>query len=393
MKITYIISNIATQSEGNGGHYYSLLVTAASVKRLHEVKIINIGTSESLALQSSDLEILNIIDRKLRNIKLIRYLCLAIKNDPPNVIHAFDYHAYFYARLISILYRIPVILTKCGGKDPRFYYPFCRNLINYSVENDSYFKSKRKYKKANLYLIPNRISPFKDDDIRIKKIKDKYNLENYDYIFLRIARIGPAYKKSIIQLGNLITEYKKSNINICLLIIGTLEDANTLEEIKNNISSDLFIENDPYFTKNSKEIISVADVVLGTGRSFMEAAIKHKIMLAPLKNHTFPALVTLNNFDELFKTNFSERGYIVNFNDQENIHNLYTLLTNKREKEIFIEKSSKLYEENFNIEKKLPLYDMIYSQIKFQRSLNFIDSFLNYLFILKVYLQQKRNTK
>ena len=389
MKITYIISTIASQNNGNGGHYYSLLSTATAIKQIHEVKVINIGTQKSFALQNSNLDIINITDSKLSNYKLLKDLYKTIKNEQTDVLHAFDSLGYFYARIISVVLNIPLILTKCGGSNPKYYYPFCKNFINYSIENVEFFKAKNKFKTANHYLIPNRISSFDNDETRIKKLKDKYNLESYDHVFLRIARIGYAYKNSIFQLLNLVQECNKGNTKSCILLIGTVEDKSVLEEIKKYETATLFIENDPYFTRNSKELIEIADVVLGTGRSFMEAASKHKIMLAPIIDQKLPVLVNPENFKELFKTNFSERGRLSNFNDEKNLNDLIDLLSSKSQRVAFIDETSNLYDYNFNIEEKLSVYDSIYKELRFNRSINFIDSFLNYLFVLKKFFQSE----
>jgi hypothetical protein len=389
MKIIYIISTIASQNNGNGGHYYSLLSTATAIKQIHEVKVINIGTQKSFALLNSNLDIINITDSKLSNYKLLKDLYKTIKNDQADVIHAFDSLGYFYARIINIALKLPLILTKCGGSNPKYYYPYCKNFINYSIENVEFFKAKNKFKTANHYLIPNRTSPFENDETRIKKLKDKYNLENYDSVFLRIARIGYAYKNSILQLLNLVHECTKYNIKCCVLLIGTVEDNSILEEIKKYNTETLFIENDTYFTRNSKELIEIADVVLGTGRSFMEAALKQKIMLAPIIDQKFPILVKPENFNELFKTNFSERGRFSNFNDQKNLSDLIDLLSNKSKRDAFINETNNLYDYNFNIQEKLSVYDSIYKELKFNRSINFIDSFQNYLFVLKKFFQSK----
>ena len=393
MKITYIISNINSQSKGNGGHYYSLLSTISMLKNVHEIKIINIGTQNSIAFRNEGKKIINIIDNKLNNFKLLVRLYKHIKTDQPHVLHAFDEFAYFYVRIISVLLKIPVILTKCGGVNPKYFYPFCKNFIIYSRENLNYFKAQRRYVNSIIYLIPNRILPFENDIVRISELQEKFPLRNYRFIFLRIGRIGPAYKKSTIELINVVEECNKSNLKSCLLLIGIIEDFAILKEIQSYQKKNVFIETDNYYTQNAKELIDIADIVLGTGRSLMEAALKDKIILAPVNNGSNIVLVDDNNFEELFKTNFSERGLLKNFDPQLEINKLINIIEFPDIREKVIKGNRLLFNENFNLEYALNTYNELYNSIKFKYSFKVLDTLLNYIFLIIFFRANKSIAK
>lgn len=393
MNITFVVSNINTHSKGNGGHYYSMLSTAEALSKNHKVQIINIGTDESLALRNTNFEIINIISEKLNDFILIYHLNKYVKRHPTDVIHAFDQLGYFYARIVSVLRRIPLVLTKCGGVNPR-YFPYSQDLINFSQENMQFFQSLRKFRKTKISLIPNRINPFPSDLQRIEALEQKHDLAQYDYVFLRIGRIGSYYQSSLLQLVKTVSLTNQRGVNACALLIGAVENQDVLQLIKEEgLQANLKIESDQKFTRNAKELIDVADVVQGVGRSFQEAALKNKLMLAPLKNSPLPVLVNEKNFMHLLKTNFSERGEIPGQETSHLIDNLLDILYSKQETENYLQKVIPLFQDSFNIETKVTAYEEIYKNKKFQLNNNFVDSVLNYLFVRRKFHQRRNSNK
>jgi hypothetical protein len=186
--------------------------------------------------------------------------------------------------------------------------------------------------KRNLFLIPNRINDFDYDSERIENLKKR--LPSKYLVLMRISRINNFYKTSILQTFNLYQALRESNIKIVLLLIGDAENGNVSRELNNTFqsskwSNDIIIINEPFFTHNAKQLLGLADLVVGTGRGFMEAAIKGKMMFVPRKNGQLPALVDKSSFDNVFATNFSERS-IVNKTDNEILSETLNILTNEQ---------------------------------------------------------------
>jgi len=389
MKITYIISNINSQSKGNGGHYYSLLSTVSAIGKIHEIRIVNIGSNESMAFKNSGIEIVNIIDKELNNFKLLKQLFVFLKTDKPDLLHVFDEFAFFYVRVINVLLKKPIVLTKCGGGNPKYFYPLCKNLIVYSKENLIFFKTVKKYRNSNILHIPNRVSEFESDGKRILELREKFHLVNYKFVFLRIARIGKAYRKSIIELIKIVNQLNDKNISTCLLLIGTIEDISVFEEIKSYPLNNIFVENDKYYTQNSKELIEIADVVLGTGRSFMEASLKNRIMLAPINYGANIVLVDGNNFEELFETNFSERGQVNSFDQISENVKIIDVLINSEIKEKILNDNKIIFNTNFNIEYAINEYSNLYNIVMYKPSFQIFDTFFNYFFLNLMFRRNK----
>lgn len=386
MKILYIISTVNSKKKGIGGHYYSLLTTANTLSKIHDVHIIHIGPFNSIALSDTQLNLDEIISKKYNTLYIFRKLNELIKKIKPDILHSFDIPSHFFSRIISFKYKIPNILTKCGGENPKVYFPFAGNLILFSKENETYFVNSNKFRNTKIHLIPNRVSKIKVDDKRINELKEIVDFKKYDYIILRITRIGFYYNNVNNQLVKFFKELRKKDINCCLLFIGTVENIE-VKDLLLKETEHLYVISEPSFTTNAKALIDVADIVHGTGRSFMEASSYSKIMLVPTANLKYPVLFNKENHIDILNHNISGR-YIEKYNnDEQSISEIIDLLKNKNYQKEIKEFTKNAYNQYFNIETVIEKYDEIYSNLKYNKSMKFIDFMLNYLFIKKIWLR------
>ena len=102
MNIVFLISSINT--EGNGGHYYSLIETVKNLQNEHNCEVINIGTQKSKALINQDYFNVTFFDSSnfsfFNVYRQVNLYCLHKKID---VIHSFDSLAFLWARLLKNL--------------------------------------------------------------------------------------------------------------------------------------------------------------------------------------------------------------------------------------------------------------------------------------------------
>lgn len=381
MNIVFLISSINT--EGNGGHYYSLIETVKNLQNEHNCEVINIGTQKSKALINQDFFNVTFFDSSnFSFFKVYRQVNLYCLHKKIDIIHSFDSLAFLWARLLSNKIKCKLVLTKCGGAN-LFYYPFCSNTICYSLENYNFFKKLEKYNKTELYLIPNRISEFADDEIRIKKLNNLIKNEHQNlFKFLRILRISSYYEKSLMQLIDLVQKLNSLKVRCVLIIIGTIDNQRIVDNVKRMKLDYIYLINEDFFTINAKEVIKYADAVLGTGRSFMESASKSKILLSPITQGQFPMLVSKNNFERAFEYNFSERISIFNYNDLENFNEIDSMLSDDHT-QINLKKLSKsIFDSHFNSRALLEKHNVVYNKEIFKTN-RFLDLVLNYLFVLK----------
>lgn len=367
MKILYMISTVGPNS-GNGGHYYSLRTTAEWINKRMDCIIVVIGNKESPVINDSKIKVYNIISERIGLIKVIKELMHIVQIEHPDVIHVFDEDSFFFGNLLSIIYKKGYIYTKCGGGNPRIAFPRVDNLILYSQENLSFFKSSRRFKKANIYYIPNRIGDVVQDISKINKIRLILN-EN-SKIFLIISRLNWNKKNAIFQTINLINRLNKEGMKSELIIIGTIQDINVYEELKLNLNQNIHLFTDDEYTVNASELIDIADFVVGSGRSFMEAATRKKIMLCPSKNLKYPILITRDNFQDAFIKNFSDRLTINDLDEDENFKKIVLTLTDSKYAKSLTEFIYEISNEYFEICSQVDRYCEIYLNLKWTPCFN-----------------------
>lgn len=302
MKIMY---TIFADAHGRGGHYHSLYETAKKVESHTDICVASIGQAPSPVLKNLGDSYTHYSASSL--LAAVKILLKVVKKEKPDVIHSFDAKSYFFGRIASFFTKTPILLTKCGGANPTYFYPYCENIVLYSVENFKFFKQSKKFNKTNFYLIPNRVSINKNEQdlLRIDKIKS-YLPDDYTSI-LRIARISSAYERSIQQAINLTLKLLDKGHKVKLIVIGVVQDEIIYNKLLKFQSENIIFLTSDEFTVNASEIIDFADIVLGTGRSFMEAALLGKKMLVPCENLNLPILVDKLNIDYFFSMNFSPR--------------------------------------------------------------------------------------
>lgn len=380
MKILY---TIFTTSHGNGGHFYSLVTTAKAMTAKADVTIINFGLKKSPVIESSGIKSYNILLNSNGIVRAYKKFKKIVKEEDPNVLHSFCTLSYFFVRTHAMFKPIKTILTKCGGPNPKRYFPVAKNLILYSKENFDYFKSKKKFRSSKLYLIPNRVLEQKSDNKRIDELKDYLQLKENQKIFLRIGRIARHYESSIIQAINLVNELNQKESNYLLILIGSVQGQTLFDELRKIDNNALRIVSETRFTSNASELIGIADFVIGTGRSLMEAAAKGKVLLTPNKNSKYPVLINEKNFKPLFDNNFSPRGF-VSVDDSFHEKMLQDLQSiNKRYNEF----SRELFLKYFDINSKKNYYLDLYTLTEVHKEKLSFDFLFHYLF-LKNYLRK-----
>lgn len=304
MKVTFFITTFGDV----GGHYYSLISLATEMSKHHHVQVVNIGYTASSVLRKCTLPYhfiyFNGINIKEASKKIAEVIC----SSGNMILHCYDYVSYTLLLSNNKTSKFPILLTKCGGVPISVKrLPKLKNLILFSQEDYDYYK-KVLPKYTNIKLIPNRVATFASDYERIQKLMSKHHLEGKKVI-LKIGRISTYYEKTILQAVNLSKELHELDERYELLLIGSIQQ----ESVNNNLISRIeelsyiHVENNEEFTHNAKEIIDIADIVIGTGRGFMEACYLNKLMFAPCANSEIPVFVNSQNFQSVFRTNFSER--------------------------------------------------------------------------------------
>lgn len=299
MRTAFVIFNLRI---GKGGHSFSLNATASALStELNSIKIIDIANKDSYVLSSTKNS--HYVRLPYNNIIVLLKNIKAEIHNEIEVIHCFDDFSYILVRMAFFGKKLPVILTKCGGGNPKHYYPYTDYLVCYSRENYSNFHASSHYQ--NVELLPNRLiaqeAPFQT--AKLEYIKE------FNVNLLCISRISDYYKVKIVQSVRLLKLLVDNDIIASLTIIGTVEDSSLLIEL-NKLSEEYNVKflTDDVFTKKASAYIHYFDCVIGTGRGFMEGAIANKLMFVPTTNSNYPSLVDELNIDKFAAVNFSQRG-------------------------------------------------------------------------------------
>ena len=382
MKIAFVISCINSKSNGSGGHYYSLLETVFQVSNKYETLIVSIGNVKPKVLDSYNgklyvLKLNKNINRPLRDLSKI------VKKEEVDVLHAFDDLAFFWSRTVSYQEKIKSCLTKCGGRNPKFYYPTSNTLVNFSQENYSYFKNKKKFASSELFFVPNRLRAFDSDKKRILSLYEELpvNMQN-SFKFLRISRLGKYYQKSAEQLIRLVKKLRSENINACAIFVGKIESIEVYEELKAIGQGCVFFFTSDEYTIDAKKLIDVSDAVLGTGRSFMEASSEGKILFSPSLDAEVPVLISKDNFAEAFFFNFSERISFRNLDLSSNYNQLKNLIFDVQLKKKYAAFSNSLFKQYFDSDLLVDKMSSIYKVSRIEKR-NYIDLLLHRTFLLR----------
>lgn len=351
MKILFIISTLRT---GQGGHFHSLNHISREVAKAHEVKIITLGPNTSKIIESNPFFYKSCYFNGRNFFSVRRRLKKVLQSYKPEVLHAFDIPSYIALKFLISPSHHAWVLNRCGGPNPP-YFPKVENLINFSKENHEWFARRSQFHTSNLYLIPNRVKAIQTHPIdRMPKDPNYFN-------FIRIARIGRKYKKSIVDSILMVKELSQKVPNIRLYIIGAIENEGIFAELQEyrEIANVIFLTDDLY-TVEASRMLYLADAVVGTGRGAMEATSLGLPVLAPASNSNYPIVITEENFSSFFTTNFSERSVASSEDLENNMGLILAMIQDKEIRKTLGASSQNFFHENFDISMVGQKYNEVY---------------------------------
>ena len=361
---------------GQGGHFHSLNHISREIAKENNIGIISIGPGFSPVVSNNPFFFKHINFNGFRVLNFKKQIQLVVKDFSPEIIHFFDSKSYLLVKPF-IDKKSKYVLNKCGGPSPKKTFPYIKNLVLFSQEDYIWFKKYKPFENSNITLIPNRVHAINLNGFK-PIAKDKEN-----FTFVRIARIGSGYKKSIIDSINLVDRLSNNkDLNVKLIVIGKVQATkvyNELLDLAKNNSSVEFITNDEY-TKEASKMLYLADAVIGTGRSIMEAASLKLPILSIDKEGDIPVLLNEITFDDAFKTNFSERN--IYKKKGENFWEIVKMIEKPSYYRELSKFSYQMFLNNFDIKKATHEYQKVYSNVEYNDESVFIQlktSIISYL--------------
>jgi hypothetical protein len=357
MNILFVISS---DGKGAGGHYNSLNQVSLEMGKDHQVKIVLLGKGNSPVVEGNPFfEQQIIIGHSLSDyISLKNSLKNIFQDVVPDVIHCFDTDSLNRVLWSNFLPRIPIVLNKCGGRNPlKSNYQHANAIVTFSKENQQWFQNNRYYTTNTIFLIPNRVRKLNllpEEERKEKASKEKVT-------FVRISRLGGAYELTLRQTYHLLDQLSQK-IQVELFVIGKIQDNDRFNTLKveglNKNYTVHFITDDRAF--KGSDFLYLADFVVGTGRSFMEATSLGLPTLTPAQNTKTPILVTKANIENFLSTNFSERNIAFKGSEVKTQEEIYQIINDSAYKEKVHKETLVFFEEFFGTSKIVQKYNEVY---------------------------------
>jgi hypothetical protein len=361
MNILFIISS---NGKGAGGHFNSLNQVSLEMGKVHQVKIVLLGKGNSPVVEDNPFfEKKVTIGHSLSDfISLKNRLKNSLKNIfqgfVPDIIHCFDTDSLNCVLWSNLLPKTPIVLNKCGGRNPlKSNYQHANAIVTFSKENQQWFKNNGYYTANTIFLIPNRVRKLNllpEEERKEKASKEKVT-------FVRISRLGGAYEMTLRQTYNLLDQLSRK-IQVELFVIGKIQDNDRFNTLKveglNKNYTVHFITDDRAF--KGSDFLYLADFVVGTGRSFMEATSLRIPTLTPAQNTQTPILVTKANLENFLSTNFSERNIASKGSEAKTQEEIYQIINDSAYKEKVHKDTLELFEEFFGTSKIGQKYNEVY---------------------------------
>ena len=392
--VLFLISNYSGFNTGRGGHYYSLRQMAETITKDREIITVVLGNAPDLPAALLGMQSVYSVPTELHRqqqglkrviAKLQGLNCLS----KLTAIHAYDAKSVYIGAHIAKKIEKPFVLTKCGGRSPKNFYPIVDTLIVFHKKDYDYF-SKNSSGYSDIHLIPNRVNSVAYDATRERQIQEIRDAKAFN--IFKIGRIGNDYHKTLTDTIRLCSQIQRENFPVHLSFIGYEESEKVTEKLRDcaqQLNVTLSVYSDSDYTSRASELLWACDAAVGTGRGAMEALSAKKILLFPVSNFDYPCLFNEATAPYAMQDNFSERALLPEslkgYCDPKQILTMITDDTYKRHLDDF---GHRTFESCFNVEvgakKVIDIYDNC-SNIPSASKLNLFRLRLNYFNLYRKY--------
>lgn len=299
--ILFFISCFENINTGAGGHYYSLLQMHKALSK--ESKIVVFGDFVPQVYEAEDIVFIKVSKDQLLSADTRALESLV----DVECVHFYDIDVALIASKVAAKLRVPLVCTKPGGPPIKPWSLSFKNQIVFHPFDYQYFKNRGPLAPAKLCQIANRVSWPKVT--QAERASPFPGAADECVKILRIARIGHAYRQSILQAIRLADKIHADCGLVHLALVGKIEDQQVYESVQKLVHERGYVSlhTDKEHTLNAAELIPYADVIVGTGRGLIEGLSFGKPLFFPVLNEALPCFMTESSYEEAFYHNFSER--------------------------------------------------------------------------------------
>lgn len=384
MKILYVTE--VGDAAGIGGHVYSIQALIRALAPTIECGTVVFGGAPCPALEALPRRPHQIPFQRnrLRLREWARFREI-VRAEKPDVIHAFEPTTCAFARRAAARFGCGLVYTKCGGPNPsrRFpwsYFPRVPRLIVFSRENEEYFRSRRDFRRTQIWRIPNRVGEVEPDPGKVAALRAR--LDPARPVILRVGRISSHYEKTAEACIRLVRRLAEDGIPAQMVFLGAVHDAGAEKRIRDALGGHGAVLSDPEWVGQASALLDAGDLIVGTGRGLMEAAARRRVLLAPTRSGQLPALVNERNWPALFDSNFSERSEIPAWDEARNYADIQKVLTDPEDRKKLAVFARELYEKHFAMASVVELYRSIYAEALRPGRRRIVDGMLNWAWMV-----------
>lgn len=381
-KIIYVI---ATFGHGQGGHFRDLREISADQSQSADCLIINVGPYRSSVLEEGPVRVENIDTGSYSLFQILKKLRSIAAVERPDIINVYDLRVYVFARILKGFSPVPLVITKCGGGNPRWFYPASEGLVVFSRENQEFFSERHVQANGPILFCPNRVKAPRQDEDLIAEIAA--SVENKAVRIVLIGRLTEAYRATMLAAIDLNKRLNADGHACHLFIIGVPESSGVVKQIQDCADEHITVLTESRYTQDAGKLIDLAEISISAGRGLMEAAALGKVLITSIANTSMPTLVDDTTFEDLFRTNFSPRNALFDSDEDERYDLIATAVRSSSARAAYSSQSQAFFKTHFDVDRVAEQYDRFYEVVPRRRSM----SVMSLLWGVYVYYRTRSN--
>lgn len=358
MKIAIILSSFEGGNTGRGGHYQSALTLAEALNRETTAIIINIGNFKAPALAGCKLSSHFVYANSPTDYRCLRQIRRILVENSVDVLHGFDRKSVSILKMLSLCYAYSTVFTLAGGPSSVRNFPRVNEFIVFTKKHYDDARGLKKFASTRLHWIPNRVKHLEVNGARL--MGTVFDQEKSKVRLLTINRLCRTKQYQISQALTLLDELVSAGCDVHLYVIGHDEgtmDAEVYSRLKHRNCTVL---TDPTYTIQASDWIPFCDIVVGMGRTVMEAAAYGKPILVSPSQSRVPTPLHDGNFEAFFEENFTSRSTFY-CADEESIASVVSLCTSEDLRKEQAQFCSEIFRRWFSVEEVIPQYLELYA--------------------------------
>lgn len=297
-----------------GTRIHALTLAEALINQGHRTLLVTDPNILETEMQSRNIPYENRVDDS----NMVNRLAALVETEHPCCLHAHPAATILEFYQLSVRTKIPFIVTMHG----EYLMYFTKDKIGANISNQvsqviavsqrikDYLVAYSSLPAAKITVIPNGINTEEYhsgiDDASIRK---QLKISPNEFVIMNFGRLESDRQEALLIMAKAIILLAKRGITVKGIFVGEGSMYDTLQQINQEFfeetGKDVLIL--PGFRRDLPNLLSIANVVIATGRCALEALAAEKPVLA-FGRAGYAGLVSPDKWQELCETNFGDHG-------------------------------------------------------------------------------------